>query len=120
MGRRSTVPSIFTTRIDNYVRQQCAPVNPNGCRDKPTGFRTVAEISPLYIKHTLNHEATHMLRGAPTYNRKANGYHIVAAKKTGPFVMESFVSAKTRKNGLVILKIGTEFSETLKTSATVN
>ena len=100
---------IYTNHIIDHVETVCAE-GTTYCRyTAPDGteFNGAAEISPIYIKHTIAHEIGHMTMLAVDYNRRFGGYHYKAGSEV---VLEQAVKY-TSKKGKVTFYISTEYAE---------
>ena len=89
---------VYTDRIKNFVNSVYASV----------GLQPPAGFIDTYIKHTLAHEAGHMMSLTKTYNANYGGYH----SKTGSgYILDQSVSYKTYTSPpSVTWVLGTKYS----------
>jgi hypothetical protein len=109
---------VYSHAIHAFVEENCPAdlcINSDGTEGK-------ADIQNLYVKHTLNHELLHDWNVAGIYDSRQNGYHVAPSRKSGPFVMESFVVVKPSKKspGTTNFYIGIELDPSSAAAVKLN
>ncbi len=105
--------TIYTQRIKEWVEQKSAGAT-QVCMGTSTGATTcgapneplVQSIRETYIKHTIAHEAGHMMKLTRTYVSSYGGYH--TATGNGQLMDQSVYY--TNKNGTVTWYIPTQYN----------
>jgi len=107
--------TVYTQRIIEFIKSKCGTnyaTNTN-CLDN-TGNYGQAVVNK-YIKHTIAHEAGHMMKLTKVYDSKNGGNHY----KTGTNVIMDQSVYYTSKSGKVTFYMGTTFTSNDQTDATL-
>jgi hypothetical protein len=108
--------TVYTQRIFNFIQSVCGTgfLNNPDCLDS-TGVSGQALLDK-YVKHTIAHEAGHMMKLTRAYNSSYGGYHY-AASTTDPLLIMAQSVKYVRDGSKVTFYLGVNFPSGDQTGA---
>jgi hypothetical protein len=108
--------TVWTGRIKGAVYTKCANYTDANCIDADGVTKGKDNITNKYIKHTIAHEAAHMLALTVAYTAQYDGHHYAPASGS---IMEQWVGVAVTKKGQVKFSISDKFTATDQAQAII-